>query len=102
VNTTVGFSITIQLSQLTAGPLSNVSLSFGDGFPSQIYSLMSSSINISYMYTYPGYYNISATATAYELSTVNVTVNNMTAYVAPPPTYEGLAINNINISSLVL
>jgi hypothetical protein len=80
VSTTVGTTITLKLNQVTAGPVSNVNLSFGDGSPVQTYTLTSSYVNFTKNYTAAGTYTISAAPVPVSL-TVAVTVNNMTVVV---------------------
>jgi hypothetical protein len=87
VNLTTGETITIRLNQCTAGPISNVSVSFGDGTPSQSYTLVSSYVNISYIYMTAGTYTIVASPVALSLNAA-ITVNTITVVVTGPPAYQ--------------
>jgi hypothetical protein len=75
--------IIIRLNQWTAGPKSNVSVSFGDGSPLQNFSISASNpVNIVNNYTTSGIYTITATPLAIGLN-VTLAVNNMTVNVLP-------------------
>jgi hypothetical protein len=87
ISTVVGLSVTIRLSQVTAGPAANMSVLFGDGSPAQQFYLASSLVNITYNYTTLGTFIVSANVTLVGLS-IPCIVNNMTVVVAPPPTYS--------------
>jgi hypothetical protein len=74
--------IIIRLNQLTAGPMSNVSVSFGDGSPLQNFSISASNpVNIVNNYTTSGIYTITATPLAIGLN-VTLTVNTMTVVIS--------------------
>jgi PKD repeat protein len=94
MNITQDSSITIQLSQVTAGPFSTVDVSFGDASASssQTYNLtISSPVNVTYNYTTPGTFTISATATPAGLSSnVTISINTLTVTVAPLPSYSSM------------
>jgi hypothetical protein len=92
VNTTIGFStVNISVSQWTAGPFSNIDLSFGDGSAIQSFTSITGgmSTNITHTFTTAGTYTISANATPIGLTNVTVTINTITVNVAPAPIYTG-------------
>jgi hypothetical protein len=89
LSTFVGMSVTIRVSQVTAGPAANVSISFGDGSAAQQFYVASSWVNVSYSFTASGTYTISATGTLVGLS-ITPTINTMTVVVATPPIYSCL------------
>jgi hypothetical protein len=97
VSITAGVQFTIRLNQLTAGPCSNVSLSFGDGSSLQNYTLKSSFVNISYVYTKPGTYQIAAFPLAQPF---NVTVNNMKVMVTAATTTSTTILTPISTMSV--
>jgi hypothetical protein len=84
VYTTPDSAVNIRINQVTAGPLSNINVTFGDGSPVQTYNNIISSFNITKIYSTPGTYTI--VATPYGLSVPNasiaITVNTMTVKVA--------------------
>jgi hypothetical protein len=89
-NATAGVAIQLRLIQLTAGPLSNVNVSFGDGLPPQNYTVMIGvSVNITYNYTSGGLFVITATPVPFGLPNATVTVNTMTVSVTGPAFYSG-------------
>jgi PKD repeat protein len=86
VGIALGSAITITLNQLTAGPISNVNVSFGDGTVSQFINLTSSSVNITKNYTTAGTFTITATPSSQHLP---VTVSNtITVNVISPALYK--------------
>jgi hypothetical protein len=90
-----GTLITVKLNQWTAGPISNVSVSFGDGTPLQNYNISADScVNITKNYTIAGTYTITATPVAVGLN-VNITVNTMSVYVLPSKSLFFVLIHNI-------
>jgi hypothetical protein len=98
VNTTIGFStVNISVNQWTAGPFSNLSVSFGDGSVDQNFSVITvgMSINLTYTYTTYGTYIISVNPTPIGLTGVTVTANTITVNVAPAPVYSGKRKNKI-------
>jgi hypothetical protein len=95
VITALGNQLSIRLIQQTIGPISTVSISFGDGSPLQNYTIngatyTSSSYNyasISYTYTTAGNYTIVAFPVPLSLN-ATTTVNNMTVVVFTPTYYS--------------
>jgi hypothetical protein len=77
-NKTLGnATVTIRLQQWTAGPKSNVSISFGDMSANQTCIITAGSdVNITYSYTKAGTFTIVAYIST-GLSGVNVTVNTI-------------------------
>jgi hypothetical protein len=89
INVTLGTTISIRLNQITAGPVSNVNISFGDGTPVQNYTLMAGSfINMTKNYTAVGTFKIVPTPVALLLN-VTLKVNNFTVVVNSPTVYQG-------------
>jgi hypothetical protein len=93
VSLTVGYAlVTIRLTQVTAGPVSSVSVWFGDGTAAQTFSfnVASSPINLTtHNYSTTGTFKIYAAATTGALTGVPIYINNITVNVAPRPTYQG-------------
>jgi hypothetical protein len=86
----MGSALTIQLNQWTAGPISNVSVLFGDGSPPETYNITAGlRKNITYSYTTPGIFTISVNATPIGLTGVTVTVNTITVNVGLLSSYTG-------------
>jgi hypothetical protein len=85
INIPLGTAINLRLVQMTAGPLSNLTVSFGDGSPDQaFYSIVvNTSLNLTYNYTTSGVYKIAATAVTTCLANVtySFTVDPMTVNV---------------------
>jgi hypothetical protein len=82
--------IQLRLVQVSAGPCSNVSVSFGDGLPPQNYTVMIGvSVNFTYNYTYGGLYVIAVTSMPLGLPNASITVNTITVNVTGPPVYAG-------------
>jgi hypothetical protein len=99
-NTSAGIPLVFRLNQVTAGPLSNVTVSFGDGNSAQNIILSASvpSANISYNYSIGGAFTISASPSITGAPNATITVNTISTFVRGPPFYTGLLtlINGIN------
>jgi hypothetical protein len=91
VNTTAGSSLMIRVSQWTAGPKSNINISFGDGTPVQALISVTASISqyIPHNYTISGTFLITAICIPTGLTGVSVTVNTITVNVKALPVYQG-------------
>jgi hypothetical protein len=96
--TTLIFEMTnICLNQWTAGPMSSVNVSFGDGSPVQNYIIMAgTTLQIAYNYSTVGIYTIIATSLAIDLN-VALVVNTITVNVTARPVYQGLYLFYIKV-----
>jgi hypothetical protein len=88
VNITVGLPVAIRLHQTTAGPITNGSVSFGDGTTVQTFTrlMAGSPVNFTHAYSATGTYIVKASVTP-GLSNVNTNVIVMTVIVSPALTY---------------
>jgi hypothetical protein len=81
VTVSLGTVISIRLNQLTAGPVSIVNVSFGDGTPEQNFTIVVGSyVNLTKNYSTTGTYTISADPVTVSLS-IPVCINNVTVNV---------------------
>jgi hypothetical protein len=87
-----GTTCSFQLSQLTAGPISSVSVKFGDSSPTQNYTLTSSSVNITKTFAVVnsalGCYVIAVTPVAVSLN-VSIIINSLCVKMFNVTTYSG-------------
>jgi hypothetical protein len=95
------WNITIRVYQLTAGPKTNVTVSFGDGTANKSYILTSSYVNITYSYQLAGPFNISITAAAVDLTGLTYTSNILQVYITLPPVFFQTFRKNIYFSLLL-
>jgi hypothetical protein len=92
-NTTAGTLLNFRLNQVTAGPQSIVTVSFGDGLPARNITLNSTGpCNFTHNYTLGGPFTISALPMLVSALNATVTVNTITAYVAGPPFLTGMRL----------
>jgi hypothetical protein len=82
VTVTAGETLALRLTQMTAGPLTTVSLSFGDGSANQSFSLTGGSfVIVNKTYPATGTFSIKATASTGLPGNVTTTVNSVTVFV---------------------
>jgi hypothetical protein len=100
-NTSAGFTLNIRLNQVTAGPVSTVVVSFGDGSANQTVSSLVAGIpvNMSHNFTTGGIFTITGTVTG--LTGLNTIVIPMIVNVAPPLTYSGIYLFFFNNNFLI-
>jgi hypothetical protein len=85
-NTTAGIKFQLRLSQLTAGPQTNFTVSFGDGITFSNLTLnVETNLTFSYTYMTPGTFKIFATPIVN--ASYTVINNNITVNAAIPPVY---------------
>jgi hypothetical protein len=83
VTVSTGETLALRLSQLTAGPLSNVSVCFGDGSANQSFSITGGQyISVKKTYTVNGTFTIAVTASTG--LAVTTTVNSIVVFVFSP------------------